>query len=132
MHDLRTGGEAYPRTHFRFRARAGLFMALCVLFVEARHLRQGCKALGELRVGGDEIAHFAVVELLIRDHVEVAGAGQTEDDGLGLAGLAALDGLVDGDADGVTRFRSGQDAFDARELLGRLEHLRLLDGAGLM
>ena len=131
MHDLRTGGEAYPRTHFRFRARAGLFMALCVLFVEARHLRQRSKALGELCVGGDEIAHFAVVELLIGDHVEVAGAGQTEDDGLGLAGLAALNGLVDGDADGVAGLRRGQDALDARELLGRLEHLCLLDGAGL-
>ena len=59
------------------------------------------------------------MELLIGGHVEVAGAGQTEDDGLFFAGLAAFDGLVDGDADGVTRFRSGQDAFDARELLGR-------------
>ena len=71
------------------------------------------------------------MELPVGDHVEVAGAGQTEDDGLGLAGLAAFDGLVDGDADGVAGLRRGQDALDARELLGRLEHLRLLDGAGL-
>ena len=71
------------------------------------------------------------MELLIGSHVEVAGAGQAENDGLGLAGLAALNGLVDGDADGVAGLRRGQDALDARKLLGRLEHLRLLDGAGL-
>ena len=71
------------------------------------------------------------MELLIGGHVEVAGAGQTENDGLCLAGLAAFDGLVDGDADGVAGLRRGQDAFNARELLGRLEHLCLLDGAGL-
>ena len=95
------------------------------------HLRQGLEALFQVFVGGDEVAHLAVVELLVGVHVEVAGAGQAEEDGLLLAGFAAPDGLVHGDLDGVAAFRRGQDALDAREGLGGLEHVRLHDGARL-
>ena len=59
---------------------------------------------------GDVVAHLAIVELLIGHHVKVAGAGQAKDDGLFLAGLLALEGLVDGGADGVAALGGGQDA----------------------
>ena len=51
-----------------------------------------------------------IVELLIRNEIEVAGAGQAKDDGLFLAGPLALEGLVDGGADGVAALWGGQDA----------------------
>ena len=54
------------------------------------------KALLQVGIGGDVVAHLAIVELLIGHHVKVAGAGQAKDDGLFLAGLPALEGLVDG------------------------------------
>ena len=54
------------------------------------------KALLQVGIGGDVVAHLAIVELLIGHHVKVAGAGQAKDDGLFLAGLLALEGLVDG------------------------------------
>ncbi len=44
----------------------------------------------QLLVGGDVVGHHTVVELLVGGHVEVPGARQAEDDGLGLAGLFAL------------------------------------------
>ena len=76
----------------------------------ALHLRQLCDACGQLFVGRDGIGHLVVVELLVGDEIEIAGAGEAEDDGLFLAGLAALDGLVDGGADGVAALWGGQDA----------------------
>jgi hypothetical protein len=86
---------------------------------------------GEIGVGGDVIGHRAVVELLVGLEIEIAGAGQAEEDRLRLAGLLAAQGLVDGDADGVAALGRGEDALDAGELLGGLEHVRLLDGARL-
>ena len=68
------------------------------------------KALLQVGIGGDVVAHLAIVELLIGHHVKVAGAGQAKDDGLFLAGLLALEGLVDGGADGVAALGGGQDA----------------------
>ena len=68
------------------------------------------KALLQVGIGGDVVAHLAVVELFIGHHIEIAGAGETEDDGLFLAGLLALKGFVDGGADGVAAFGGGQDA----------------------
>ena len=68
------------------------------------------KALLQVGIGGDVVAHLAIVELLIGHHVKVAGAGQAKDDGLFLAGLLALEGLVDGGADGVAALWGGQDA----------------------
>ena len=68
------------------------------------------KALLQVGIGGDVVAHLAIVELLVGHHVKVAGAGQAKDDGLFLAGLPALEGLVDGGADGVAALGGGQDA----------------------
>ena len=68
----------------------------CMRKFSAIHLRQLCDACGQLFVGRDGIGHLVVVELLVGGHVEVARAGQAEDDGLFLAGLLALEGLVDG------------------------------------
>ena len=65
------------------------------LFV-AGEVGDAVKALLQVGVGGDAVGHLAVVELLVGHHVEVAGAGETEDNGLCLAGLLALEGLVDG------------------------------------
>ena len=96
------------------------------------HLGQGGKAGLQLGVSGDVIRHLAVVEFLIGHHVEVAGAGETEDNGFGLAGLLALHGLVDGHPDGVAGLGGGEDALDPGELLGGLEDLGLLHGHGSM
>ena len=68
------------------------------------------KALLQAGIGGDVVAHLAIVELLVGNHVKVAGAGQAKDDGLFLAGLLALEGLVDGGADGAAALGGGQDA----------------------
>ena len=65
------------------------------------------KALLQVGIGGDVVAHLAIVELLVGNHVKVAGAGQAKDDGLFLAGLLALEGLVDG---GAAALGGGQDA----------------------
>ena len=47
------------------------------------------------------------MELLIGHHVKAAGAGQAKDDGLFFAGLLALEGLVDGGADGAAQATGG-------------------------
>ena len=60
--------------------------------VLARDLGQAGEACLQLLVGGDVVGHLAVVELLVGHHVEVAGAGQAEEDGLFLAGLLAAAG----------------------------------------
>ena len=52
-------------------------------------------------------------------------------DGLFLTGLAALDRLVHGNADGVAGFRSRQDTLYAGKILGGLEDLGLLDRSSL-
>ena len=78
--------------------------------VLAGDLGQGGEAGFQFRVGGDVVRHLTVVELLIGHHVKVAGAGQAKDDGLFLAGSLALEGLVDGGADGVAALGGGQDA----------------------
>mgnify|MGYP007084601876 FL=1 len=76
----------------------------------ALHLRQLCDACGQLFVGRDGIGHLVVVELLVGDEIEIAGAGEAEDDGLFLARFLALECLVDGGADGVAALGGGQDA----------------------
>ena len=58
------------------------------LFV-AVEVGDAVKALLQVGVGGDVVGHLAVVELLVGHHVEVAGAGQTEDDGLFFAGVCS-------------------------------------------
>ena len=64
----------------------------------------------QVGIGGDVVAHLAVMEFLIGHHVKVAGAGQAKDDGLFLSGLLALEGLVDVGTDGVAALGGGQDA----------------------
>ena len=64
----------------------------------------------QVGIGGNIIFHFSIMEFLIGHHVKVAGAGQAKDDGLFLAGLLALEGLVDGGADGAAALGGGQDA----------------------
>ena len=79
--------------------------------ISFRHLRQLCDACGKLLVGRDNIGHFMIVELLIRNEIEVAGAGQSEDNGLLLPCFLALKRFVDGGADGVAALGGRQDAF---------------------
>ena len=79
------------------------------LFV-AGEVGDAVKALLQVGVGGDAVGHLAVVELLVGHYVEVAGAGEAEDDRFCLARLLALESFVDGDADGVAALRGGQDA----------------------
>ena len=86
------------------------------LFV-AGEVGDAVKALLQVGVGGDAVGHLAVVELLVGHHVEVAGAGEAEDDSFCLARLLALESFVNGDADGVAALRGGQDALDAGKLL---------------
>ena len=62
----------------------------------AGEVGNGGEALFQIGVGGDTVAHVAVVVLAIGHHIKVAGTRQAEDDGLGLAGFAALDRLVNG------------------------------------
>ena len=57
----------------------------CMRKFSALHLRQLCDACGQLFVGRDGIGHLVVVELLVGDEIEIAGAGEAEDDGLFLA-----------------------------------------------
>ena len=76
----------------------------------SRHLGQLGEAGLQFCVSGDIVGHLAVVELLIGHHIEVAGAGEAKDNGFLFAGLLALEGLVDGGADGVAALWGGQDA----------------------
>ena len=50
------------------------------------------------------------MEFFIGVHIEVAGAGQTEEDGFLLAGLLALQRFVNGYPDGVAGLGGGQGA----------------------
>ena len=84
----------------------------CGLFV-AGEVGDAVKALLQVGIGGDVVGHLAVVELLVGHHVEVAGAGEAEDDSFRLARLLALESFVDGDADGVAALRGGQDELSA-------------------
>ena len=63
------------------------------LFV-AGEVGDAVKALLQVGVGGDVVGHLAVVELLVGHHVEVAGAGEAEDDSFCLARLLALESFV--------------------------------------
>ena len=65
------------------------------------HLRQQIRAAFDIFIAGDEVLHFAVVELAVGDHIEVAGACEAEDDVLGFAGFFAAQSFVDGGFDGV-------------------------------
>ena len=113
-----------------------LFGAISYLYMYesnlvAGELRDAVKAFLQVGVGGNGIGHLAVMEFLIGHHVKVAGARQTEDDGLFLADLLALKRFVDGHPDGVAALRGGEDTLNAGELLSGLKHAGLLHAAGL-
>ena len=102
---VRRKGEACSRN--RRRASPLLYSNYSIgSELVAGELGNAVKALLQVGIGGDVVAHLAIVELLIGHHVKVAGAGQAKDDGLFLAGLLALEGLVDG----VAALGGGQDA----------------------
>ena len=85
------------------------------------HLRQLCDACGKLLISRNNVGHLMVVELLIRNKIEVAGAGQAEDNGLLLPCFLALKRFIDGSADGVAGFRRRENALGAGKILRRLE-----------
>ena len=105
---VRRKGEACSRN--RRRASPLLYSNYSIGSRVAGEPGNAVKALLQVGIGGDVVAHLAIVELLIGHHVKVAGAGQAKDDGLFLAGPLALEGLVDGGADGVAALWGGQDA----------------------
>ena len=108
-----------------------VFLLLSCLYGSFADFGQRGKAALQLLVAGDVVRHQPVIELLIGYQIEIARAGQAEDDRLLLAGLLALHGLVDRNADRVAALRRREDALHAGEKLRRLEHLRLLHGRGL-
>ena len=71
------------------------------------HFGQRGEAARKVFVGRNVVGHLAVVVLLIRLHVEVAGTGKTEQNRLLLAGLAAEHRFIDSGADRVARFGCG-------------------------
>ena len=106
---VRRKGEACSRN--RRRASPLLYSNYSIgSELVAGELGNAVKALLQVGIGGDVVAHLAIVELLIGHHVKIAGAGEAEDNGLLLPGLFALEGLVDGGADGVAALWGGQDA----------------------
>lgn len=80
----------------------------CVLFLR----RNGIEADLQLFIGGNVVAHGAVVIRLVCCHIKVAGTGQTEQDGLSFAGLLALERFVDGHPDGVAALRGGENTLN--------------------
>ena len=93
--------------------------------------REEVEAALQFGVRRDIVGHRAVVEVLVGGHVEEARSRESEDDGLRFAGLLALEGFIDGDADGVGTFGGGEVAFDAGELPRGGEDGGLFDGDGL-
>ncbi len=79
----------------------------------AGDLRQGVKAGLQVRIGGDVVGHRLLHEGGIGRHIEIAGAGQAEQDGLFLAGFLALERFVDRHADRMGGFRRRQDGLHA-------------------
>src|SRR4030042_1328162 len=86
-----------------------------------RHLRQVRERLLHLLGGVVEVLELARGVGVVRRHVDVAVAGEVEEDDLLLALLLRLERLVDRAADGVRRLGRGDDELGARELDGRLE-----------
>ena len=95
----------------------------CVLFLR----RNGIEADLQLFIGGNVVAHGAIVIRLVCCHIKVAGTGQTEQDGLSFAGLLALERFVDCGADGVAGLRRRKNSLHLGELNCRIEYIGLLD-----
>src|SRR3990170_2779362 len=89
------------------------------------YLRQPLHRLGHRRLGVAVVLELAAEVLVVGGHVEVAVAGEVEEDRFLLAALFARERLVDRHADGVVRLGRRQDALGARELHARLEGRKL-------
>ena len=98
---------------------------------QSAYLRKRIPVLLQFGIRGDVILHLTLMELLISHHVEVSRAGESEEDGLLLAGLLAFSGLVDGHPDGMGALGCGQDALHPGKVLRSLEDLRLFHTDGL-
>ena len=66
---------------------------------------QALEADFQICIGRDIIRHFAVIKLFVCHHIEVACAGQTEYNGLFLAGFLAFQCFINRYANGVRAFR---------------------------
>src|ERR1035437_4403836 len=97
----------------------------------AGHLRKVRHRLLDRMVGILEVLELPVVVALVGRHVEVAVAGEVEDDHLLLAGLPAKERLVDRGADRGRGLRRRDDPLRFRELDCRVERLELPGRAGL-
>ena len=73
-------------------------------------LREGREARGQLLVGGDGVGHGAVVEGFVGVEIEIASAGEAEEDRLFFACFLAFERFVDGGADGVAGLGRGNDS----------------------
>lgn len=102
------------------------FSCIPMCLLVAGEAGDGGEAPLQVLVGGDDVAHLAIVVLAVGHHVEVAGTGQADDDVLGLVVLLALHRLVNGHADGVAAFRRGQDALHTGKFFRCGEYARLL------
>lgn len=71
-------------------------------------LREGREARGQLLVGGDGVGHGAVVEGFVGVEIEIARAGEAEEDRLLFARFLAFERFVDGGADGVAGLGRGR------------------------
>ena len=65
------------------RRRRSFFLYSHILLLVAGEAGDGGEAACQILVRGDGVAHLAVVVLAVGHHVEVAGAGQPDDDVLG-------------------------------------------------
>src|SRR5215217_345215 len=73
------------------------------------------------------VLHQSGKVAVVRREIEKPVPTEIEEDRSCLAGFSGLERLVDGDADGVRRFRRGNDALGATEEHRRLEGSALLD-----
>ena len=94
--DVCGGIKKFPAQSF---LREGTFVS-----VQSADVRQRRKTLLKLLVGGNGVGHGAVVVRLVGVEIEVARAGQTEENCLFLTGLPASERFVDCRADGVAGF----------------------------
>ena len=68
---------------------------------------QSLEADFQICIGRDIIRHFAVIKLFVCHHIEVACAGQTEYNGLFLAGFLAFQCFINCYANGVRALYTG-------------------------
>lgn len=80
------GDQRSPTPFYAFHCK-GDFLLRSIL---AGDLGELGKALRQFGITGDIVTHLPVVELFIGHHVKIAGAGESKDNGLFLAGLPHL------------------------------------------